>query len=68
MKPDVALEQAFGAAKAEAKRIRHGRLVLVLEKMDGRVIDYWQETDALTTADMERLMAARPHKDREVGR
>lgn len=57
---DPALETAFGAAKATLRRLVRGRLVLVIEKVDGRVADYRQEVDALTTADYERLMRERP--------
>lgn len=60
---DAALEMAFGESKSKAKRMKHGRLVLVLEKVDGRVRDWWIDTNALTTRDVDRLMRERPHRE-----
>lgn len=60
---DASLEIALNETRAAARRQKHGRVVLVLEMMDGRVADKWIEEDALTTGDIARLMASKPGKE-----
>jgi len=57
---DPAAEMAIGTAKSIVKRMVHGRMVLVVEKVDGRVMDWWADTDKLTTREVDRLMREKP--------
>jgi hypothetical protein len=57
---DLTLSAAFMDAQAKAVRMKHGRLTLVVEKLDGYCEDWNVHVDSLNTADVERLMRTKP--------
>lgn len=59
---DIGLEQALGDVRARAGRRRHGRILVVLELPEGRVIRRHVEESAMTLEDYDRLMRERPRK------
>lgn len=60
---DASLEMALNETRAAVRRKKHGRIVLVLEKLDGYVADWWVDEDALTTGDVDRLMRETPGRE-----
>jgi hypothetical protein len=59
-KRDSSLDELLGDLRARVKRRRHGRLVIVLEVMDGQVVRRWVKESVLTEEDYARLMRERP--------
>lgn len=59
-KRDPGLEETIGDIRARAGRRRHGRILIVLELLEGRVIRRRVEESAMTEEDYERLMRERP--------
>lgn len=57
---DLTLSAAIMDAEAKARRMKHGRLTLVIEKLDGYCADWDVHVDALTEGDVQRLMEQRP--------
>lgn len=57
---DLTLEAAFLDAHMKAKAMKHGRLVLVVEKFDKCCTDWEVKVEALNAADIDRLMRGRP--------
>lgn len=53
---DTGLEMALAEARVCARRLHRGRVVLVLEKLDGQVAEWYVERDLLTDGDYERIM------------
>jgi hypothetical protein len=54
------LEETIGDIRARAGRRRHGRILVVLELLEGRVIRRRVEESGMTEEDYERLMMERP--------
>lgn len=61
-RPDLGLEQALGDAKARAKKLPYGRVILVITKLDGVVASHRVEIDRLTEEDIASVMTAKPRK------
>lgn len=59
-KRDPGLEETIGDIRARAGRRRHGRIFVVLELLEGRVIRRHVEESAMTKEDYDRLMRERP--------
>lgn len=59
-KRDPGLEETIGDIRARAGRRRHGRIFIVLELLEGRVIRRHVEESGMTREDYERLMRERP--------
>ncbi len=59
-KRDPGLEETIGDIRARAGRRRHGRIFIILELIEGRVIRRRVEESGMTQEDYERLMQARP--------
>jgi len=57
---DPGLEETIGEIRARAGRRRHGRILIVLELLDGRVARRHIEESAMTREDYDRLMQERP--------
>lgn len=57
---DASLEIALNETRAAVRRQKRGRVVLVLERLDGRVADWWVDEDDLTSVDVDRLMREKP--------
>ena len=57
---DLTLAAALLDTEQKARRLKHGRLTLVLEKFDQHCTDWRIHVDAMTEADMQRLMEERP--------
>lgn len=54
------MEETIGDIRARAGRRRHGRILVVLELLEGRVIRRRVEESGMTEEDYERLMMERP--------
>lgn len=54
------LEETIGDIRARAGRRRHGRIFIVLELLEGRVIRRHVEDSGMAREDYERLMKERP--------
>lgn len=59
-KRDPGLEETIGDIRARAGRRRHGRIFIVLELLEGRVIRRHVEESGMTREDYDRLMRERP--------
>jgi len=59
-KRDPGLEETIGDIRARAGRRRHGRILAVLDMLDGRVAWHRVEDTAMTEEDYERLMREPP--------
>lgn len=59
---DATLEIALNECRMACRRQPHGRVVLVLEKLEGQVADFWVHEDELTESDVRRIMEAKPRK------
>jgi hypothetical protein len=59
-KRDPGLEETIGDIRARAGRRRHGRILIVLELLEGRVIRRHVEESGMTGEDYDRLMRERP--------
>ena len=59
-KRDLGLEQAVGELRARANGLPHGRVILTLCKLEGRVAYHRVDTDHLTEDELRRLMEERP--------
>jgi hypothetical protein len=59
-KRDPGLEETIGDIRARAGRRRHGRLLVVLDLIEGRVAWHRVEESTMTEEDYERLMRERP--------
>ena len=57
---DPGLEETIGDLRARAGRRRHGRIFIVLELLEGRVIRRHVEESSMTREDYDRLMRERP--------
>lgn len=62
---DLVLDQAVEDLRGYCRRLRHGRVHLVLERERGSTSDYWLAREPLTTRDVERLMARLPRGGKE---
>ena len=59
-KKDPGLEETIGDIRARAGRRRHGRILIVLELVDGHVARRRVEESAMTEEDYDRLMREPP--------
>lgn len=57
---DPGLEETIGDIMARARRRRHGRIFLVLELLEGRVVRRRVEESGMTREDYDHLMRERP--------
>lgn len=57
---DLTLEAAFLDAHQKAKAMKHGRLVLEIEKFDKCCTDWDVRVEPFTQHEVERLMRERP--------
>ena len=59
-KRDPGLEETIGDLRARAGRRSHGRILVVLELIEGRVVRRRVEESAMTGDDYDQLMRERP--------
>ena len=59
-KRDPGLEETIGDIRARAGRRRHGRILIVLDLIEGRVVRRHVKESAMTEEDYERLMREPP--------
>ena len=60
MTPDITRDAALLEYGTRLERMVHGRLVLVCEKHDGHVADWWIDDDDLIQGDYDRIMREKP--------
>ena len=64
MRTDFTRDAALTEFGTRLEQLVHGRLVLVVEKLEGSVADWWVDEDRLTSEDYDRLMRQRPREVR----
>ena len=64
-RPAASREAAYAEARAAEQRLRYGRMVLIIEKVGGVVIDHNVQIENFTHDDISRIMRQRP---RPVGK
>ena len=59
---DAGLDMAINDLRSYCRHLRRGRILLVLDRVDGYTADYRIERDALTSEDLQRIMQEPPRR------
>jgi diphthamide synthase (EF-2-diphthine--ammonia ligase) len=60
---DVELEEAIERLRDKVRHIRHGRVIVTVERFRAETVGYRVGVDPMTEDDMERLMREPPQGD-----